>query len=85
MGPSSGSVKAMGAGPSPPGGILNIRKNVERLRGELGLTVATVAERSGIPYPSSWYRKFDHPNLFTGRDFEAIAATLGVEVAELFR
>lgn len=64
---------------------MRIRRNVERLRGERGLTAATVAERSGIPYPSSWYRKFDRPELFTGRDFQAIAETLGVEVAELFR
>jgi transcriptional regulator with XRE-family HTH domain len=75
----------MKAGPSPPGGILKIRQNVERLRGERGLTAATVAERSGIPYPSSWYRKMDRPGLFKGEEFQAIAETLGVEVAELFR
>lgn len=64
---------------------MNIRQNVERLRGERGLSVATVAERSGIPYPSSWYRKMDRPQLFTGGEFQAIAETLGVPFEELFK
>ena len=55
------------------------------MRRERNLTAATVAERSGIPYPSSWYRKMDSPRLLKGADFQAIADTLGVQVWELFR
>ena len=72
-------------GPDPPEELLNIWPNIERLRRERGLTAATVAERSGIPYPSSWYRKMNSPRLLRGDEFEAIAAVLGVHIGELFQ
>jgi hypothetical protein len=75
----------MPATPEPSGGILKVRQNIERLRGERGLTVETLAFRAGISYPSSWYRKWNAPQLFRGGEFEAIAEALGVQVAELFQ
>ena len=70
----------MKAGPSPPEEILQIRKNIDRLRGERsGATVASLAD---IAVPT-WYRKMKQPGLFTIDELAAIARVLDCELKDL--